>query len=664
MPISPFNFNWQSLLSRTPKKLPRKIGKIILFVFLILLWSGVLLSGAAAGYVKIYSGRIYPGVYVGNYHIGRMEPSEVRVFAENLNNRLAKEGLDLEAVNKNNQTIKIKINNVLSGDLSGELLRLDGDALARIAVQAGRAGNWWQKLYAPLFLRCFSQHLLAPVKTDYANLSEILKDNLTPLIDAPRDANLKIASLTKFEVVTERSGKLFQYEKIITQIQNNLAALNFAPVHIAPIDFEPMVKTADAQKAAAKIAPVFNYGLLSLNFVDPQTKLRRDWELPANLLFGWVEVVKDENGEPIISLQEEPAKKYLDSLRYEVDKPTQDAKFVMKDGKAQEFQASRNGLALNLDKTFHDLESAFRARNYAPAEAIKTVSLAVDIAEPFVKISQINDLGIEDILGVGISTFKGSHVNRIKNIGIAVKRLNGTIIRPDEEFSALKYAGPFTPENGFLPELVIKGKEIKKEVGGGMCQIGTTLFRMAMNAGMDITERRNHSLVVNYYADPVNGNPGTDATLYEPILDLKFKNDTGHYLLLQTEVDYKKQQLTFTLWGKPDGRQGSYTHPVVSKWIPAGEQQEVISETLKPGEKECQDPYRGAVASFTYTRVTSAGEKIDRIFDSYYRPLPKICMVGKDPNAPVCKEGEECTTESAKTNALSPVTPSAVVPLE
>ena len=77
-----------------------------------------------------------------------------------------------------------------------------------------------------------------------------------------------------------------------------------------------------------------------------------------------------------------------------------------------------------------------------------------------------------------------------------------------------------------MPESVIKGNELKDEVGGGMCQIGTTLFRMAMNSGMQITQRANHSLVVSYYADPVNGNPGTDATLYEPILDLKFELDS------------------------------------------------------------------------------------------------------------------------------------------
>jgi vancomycin resistance protein YoaR len=163
-----------------------------------------------------------------------------------------------------------------------------------------------------------------------------------------------------------------------------------------------------------------------------------------------------------------------------------------------------------------------------------------------------------------------------------------------------------------------------------MCQIGTTLFRMAMNSAMPITERRNHSLVVGYYADPVNGNPGTDATLYEPILDFKFLNDTGSYLLFQTEIDYKRQQLTFTLWGRPDGRKGWYTHPTVSRWIPAGAPlPDIESAELKPGERKCQNAFRGAVASFVYSRITSSSEKIDRTFESYYRPLPKICVVGK-----------------------------------
>ena len=303
----------------------------------------------------------------------------------------------------------------------------------------------------------------------------------------------------------------------------------------------------------------------------------------------------------------------------------------MENDRVKEFQASQSGLSLDIDKTFEELDAIFRERNYSPAEPIKTLTVSVNIVKPNVEMSDANNLGIMEVLGVGYSTFKDSHTNRIKNIANAVKRLNGILVKPGEEFSANKFAGPYTTENGFLPEMVIKGNKIIPEVGGGMCQIGTTLFRMAMNSGMDITQRRNHSLVVSYYADPVNGNPGTDATLYEPNVDFKFVNDTGGYLLLQTSIDYTKQQLVFTLWGKSDGRKGSYTHPLVSKWIPAGEPQELVvapTPELKAGERECQNAFRGAITSFTYTRFTSTSEKIDRVFDSYYRPLPKICMTG------------------------------------
>ncbi|MEK7625201.1 MAG: VanW family protein, partial [Patescibacteria group bacterium] len=151
------------------------------------------------------------------------------------------------------------------------------------------------------------------------------------------------------------------------------------------------------------------------------------------------------------------------------------------------------------------------------------------------------------------------------------------------------------------------------------------------------TERHNHSLVVQYYADPVNGNPGTDATLYEPTLDLKFLNDTGHYLLLLTNIDYKKQMLTFSLWGTKDGRIGWYSHPLVSKWIPAPTAVEYVPVASKTAETKnsevakCQSAFRGAMASFTYSRVTPTGEHIDRVFNSYYRPLPKICPATTTP---------------------------------
>jgi len=378
-----------------------------------------------------------------------------------------------------------------------------------------------------------------------------------------------------------------------------------------------------------------------------------------------VETRRDEDNNVIFALNADKVKGYLDTtIRPHVDVGAQEAKFEMENGKVKEFIASRTGLNLNTQKTYHDVDTAFRARNYEPDSAIKTVGVTVDISEPKVKTADVNNLGITEIVGVGVSDFSGSSADRIKNLTTAVNRLNGTLIRPGEEFSTNKYAGPYDTESGFVPEKVIKGREIKKEVGGGMCQIGTTLFRMAMNTGLPITERHNHSLVVHYYEDPVNGNPGTDATLYDPNLDLKFLNETDSYMLLQTSIDYKKLQLTFTLWGKPDGRKGSYTHPTVSKWFPAGRTEEyyLTDGTLKPGVKDCQIAYKGANASFMYTRVTPQGETIEQKFDSYYRPLPSICMIGAAPGT--CPGGARtCAVSSIP--VMSPDAPMATdtVPL-
>lgn len=617
--------------------------KITLVVFLILFVVTGSVFGAAAWYIKKYQNKIYPGVYAGHYHLGKMTRDDLNNFIETTNNRLAKEGLNLEA-NVNGNKTTIKINTVSLGENSIELVKLDSYALWQNAFAIGRSGSWVNRLFSPWYFRLDNQNLFVPVKTDWINLLEGLKDNLSHLVNAPRDAGIKITnpSSVSYDVVPESSGLIFRYENIIKKIQDNLGELYLGNISISAEQFDPTIKTADVIKASENLANFLSYGDIGLNYIDPQTKVRHDWNLSTNQYIEWLEVQLDENSQPVFVLNHEKVITFLENLRPLVDKIPSDAKFsIAPDGKVKEFKASQTGLSLDVEKTFQDLNGAIKQRNYHPSSAIKTVGLTVVSSEPIVKTANVNNLGIEDIIGVGYSTFHDSHSNRIKNIAHAVERLNGTLIKPGEEFSAIKNAGPFTAENGFLPEAIIKGNEIKNEIGGGMCQIGTTLFRMAMNSGMNITQRQNHSLVVGYYADPVNGNPGTDAALYEPFLDLKFVNDTGNYLLLQTEIDFKKQQLTFTLWGKPDGRSGSYTHPLVKKWIPYGEPQEIKTDKVKVGETKCQAPFKGAVASFTYTRITPSGEKIDRVFDSYYRPLPKICMVGVDPST-ICKPGEKC----------------------
>lgn len=630
------------ILPTFPNK--KRWTKIILAVFLFLIGIVFCVSGAAAFYYKMYIGKVYSGVYVGQYHIGNMTANEAITFIENTNNRLAKEGITLKIEAADGRKATFNLNTVSAGADGAEIIKLDSQQLAILAMNSGRAGHWYEKLFLPIIFNFFHKVIDAPLVVDNFNLLESLKSGLSRYADEPRNAQIKIRVLNplQYDIIPEKNGRTFVYENIARAISEKITNLSFEQIEVKTTAFEPTITAADVVIAVQKLPAIFVYGDIGLNYINPQTQMRRDWIINQNDYSTWLEAQKNENNQPIFVLNKDSVDNYLFTLRAEVDQPVQDAKFTMENGKVKEMQFSQNGLSLNLEKTYQNLNTAFKGRNYGGDDAIKTVGLAVDVVEPKIKLAQINDWGISDVIGAGTSTFHDSHTNRIKNIATAIKRLNGVIIQPGEEFSAIKYAGPFISANGFLPEAVIKGKEIKNEIGGGMCQIGTTLFRMAMNSGMDITQRQNHSLVVGYYADPVNGNPGTDAALYEPTVDVRFINDTGSYLLLQTDINYKKQMLTFTLWGKPDGRKGWFSHPLVKRWISAGKPEMVVTDKLKPGEEKCQAAFRGAVATFTYTRITPSGEKIDRVFDSYYRPLPKICMVGG-----TCAVGGGCTTSTS-----------------
>ncbi len=653
---------WEKLLhffkpEGLPEDAPSKGFRLFLIITGTLLSVIILILIGIGTYAKIYQNRVYPGVKVGGYDLGGLKAEEVKSFVENIDNRYAKEGIKMAVTDAKGMAHDAVLATVTNGETAEQIMQIDSDELARQALGVGRGPNPWLNAVMPLYYRLFSEHTIAtPLAVHEESLLAELHGLLKEWEDSPQNATISFEKVTSpAKVVPERAGKVFNYSTLVARVKSAMEQLSFDRIAVAPETFVPTITAANVQAALPRLSLVLNAGELNLNYVDPKTQVRHDWTITPFMVSQWVEARRDADNTIIFALNKEKVMAYLErEVSPLTDVSPAEAKFAMKNGKVEEFTASRTGLALSTEKTYNDIDTAIRARNYETANPLRTVALTVDIVEPTVKTADVNDMGITDIVGVGVSSFKGSHVARIKNVARAVELLNGVLIKPGEIFSTAHYVGPITPENGYLPELVIKGNDAsQKEVGGGMCQIGTTLFRMAMNSAMPITERRNHSLVVNYYADPVNGNPGTDATIYDPIVDFKFENDTGNYLLLQTDMNMKTLQLTFTLWGKPDGRKGSYTHPTVSKWIPTGPDVNVAvtDGTLKPGEKNCQPQYKGAVASFTYTRYTSSSEKIDQVFTSYYRPLPKTCRVGVEPSDP-CLATKTCFATASSTPVL------------
>ena len=184
----------------------------------------------------------------------------------------------------------------------------------------------------------------------------------------------------------------------------------------------------------------------------------------------------------------------------------------------------------------------------ALAKGNTSVSLTVNTTEPKEALGDLNNLGITELIGRGESKFNGSPANRRHNIKVGVQKMAGVIIKPGEEFSFNKYLGPVEAYAGFKPELVIKATGTVPELGGGLCQVSSTTFRAAMHAGLPITQRRNHSYAVQYYAPQ-----GTDATIYPGVIDLKFTNDTGNSILIWPYLK-DDNYLVFDFYGTYDGR--------------------------------------------------------------------------------------------------------------
>ena len=185
----------------------------------------------------------------------------------------------------------------------------------------------------------------------------------------------------------------------------------------------------------------------------------------------------------------------------------------------------------------------------------------------------------------------------------------------------MRAIGTTTEENGFVKEFVIKENKSVKELGGGLCQVSTTLFRLALASGLPITERQAHRYVVGYYG------PGLDATIYGPYPDLRFINDTGHYLLVQGRVDGDDMILEF--YGQKDGRSSFVSEPELSDEKPAPDTKYAISADLPFGTQQCSEtPRKGVTAEVTYKVAYPSGESKEQIFKSVYQPWQKICLIG------------------------------------
>ncbi len=220
--------------------------------------------------------------------------------------------------------------------------------------------------------------------------------------------------------------------------------------------------------------------------------------------------------------------------------------------------------------------------------AESSVSVPMQAVRPVLATATTATLGLDSTFGIGQSLFRGSAANRIHNIRVGSGKLDGVVIEPGETFDFNKSLGPIDYDAGFVDGLIIINNRTIPGVGGGICQVSTTMFRAAFLAGLPVTERWQHVYRVSYYELGENAPPGFDASIYQPDLNFGFVNDTDDYLMIRTDFDPVAQRLRFVLNGRGPRRQVA-----VSSWrgaaIPPPPPRIVANTDLEPGEKRQTD---------------------------------------------------------------------------
>lgn len=341
-----------------------------------------------------------------------------------------------------------------------------------------------------------------------------------------------------------------------------------------------------------------------------------------------------KKGDPLLRLLEPKGGYNTEEIEFfivqelgpEINKPAQNAEIKSENGRVKSFQVARDGIEVDLFATREEVLSALEKLELGE-EKLTTVQIATQKVSPAITTNEVNDLGIKELVGRGVSKYRGSIPGRVHNVALASSKFQGVLIEPNQIVSFNDLVGDVSRLTGYKQAYIISDGKTVLGDGGGLCQVSTTLFRAVLNAGLPVTERRAHSYRVGYYEQ--DSGPGLDATVYSPTTDFKFKNDTGKHLLVQVMNDQKNATLVFELYGTSDGRVAEVTKPVITSQTPPPEDLYVDDPTMPLGKvTQIEHKAWGARVVFNQ-KVTRNGEVLfDKQFVSSYRPWQAVYMRG------------------------------------
>lgn len=479
--------------------------------------------GAGAGFAGS-SGRIAAGIAIDGLDVGGMTPAQARRALEARAASVARRPVVFVQGGR-----RFPVTAAQAG------VRADWDAAIREALDKGD-GFFLLRGLKRIALRIGGADVEAEATANGRALARVV-DRLAEQIDEPAvNARLALRGLTPL-IVPARTGLELDRDAATRVVERALAGFErSAPVQLPVRVTQPALPATALKQTQARVRTILS-GPVVLTYKKHRFTLRPRTlasflELPsgadASLQFGGL-----------------AARRYFVPLAKRIDRAPVDADFTLDAIGRPRVVPAKEGRRLDVQAS---LAAAFEAA-LATAPSARRARLVVAAAEPARTTEEARAMGIKAVVGTYTTSY-GGVPNRIHNVQLVARLIDDHLIPPGATFSFNRTTGERNAAKGFLEAPVIINGELQTGLGGGVCQVSTTTFNAAFIAGLKITERTNHALYISHYPQ------GRDATVDYPDIDLKFVNDTGHWLWLRTFVG--PSEVTVTLYGTPTGRKVEY----------------------------------------------------------------------------------------------------------
>ncbi|MDR3576464.1 MAG: VanW family protein [Anaerolineaceae bacterium] len=597
-----------------PRPHPRSmIEPLLLSLLMGLALFFVALLFAVVSFEISFAGRIYPGVSIAGVDVGGMSPSQ------------AQASISQKFTFPQQGHILFHYQNQSWLATPAQLgLLLNPESTAAFAYQIGRTGSPFQRAADQLGSWYAGRQVSGAFIYDQRMAYQYLSTIAAKIDQQTIEANVGVNGINVV-VRSGQVGRMLDIPATLSLLTSQIADQKDGVVALAVKETPPVVVDVSEQ---ADLARTILSQPLTISLPAGQPDKLGPWIIDqptlANLLT--FNKVQDAPGAQAahyqINLKSDALRTYLTNLAATVQTSPQNAQFTFNDQTRQLdlLQPSVTGRTLDVEKTLKSIEDKVIQGNH-------NIPLELDLTQP-----RVNDkataaqLGISEMIQSYTSYFYGSPPERVQNIKAAASRFHGVLVAPGETFSMGQTLGDISLDNGYAEALIIVGGKTIAGVGGGVCQVSTTLFRTAFFAGFPVVDRTPHAYRVKYYEQTPDdrNNPGLaglDATVFEPLVDFQFTNNTSHWLLMDTFLDAAHYNLTWKFYSTSDGRTVNYTTTGPVNIVPAPPPVYTENDALANGQIK-QTDWAADGADVTVNRTVSRNGSVlfQDQFLTHYEP--------------------------------------------